>query len=34
VFLAPRWKWLGVLSLLAPRRADRMLAQRLGRAPK
>lgn len=34
VFLAPRWKWLGVLSLLAPRRADRMLAQRLGRAQK
>jgi NAD(P)-dependent dehydrogenase (short-subunit alcohol dehydrogenase family) len=31
VFLAPRWKWMGVLSLLAPRRADRLLERRLSR---
>jgi len=30
VFLRPLWRWLGVLSLVAPRRADRILASRLG----
>jgi NAD(P)-dependent dehydrogenase (short-subunit alcohol dehydrogenase family) len=30
VFLRPLWRWLGVLSLVAPRRADRLLAKRLG----
>jgi|SRR5688572_22856111 len=29
-FLAPKWRWLGALSVLAPRLADRALARRLG----
>jgi NAD(P)-dependent dehydrogenase (short-subunit alcohol dehydrogenase family) len=32
-FLSPRWRWLGVLSLLAPRWADRLLARRAGVRP-
>jgi NADP-dependent 3-hydroxy acid dehydrogenase YdfG len=28
-FLAPNWRWLGALSILAPRLADRLLARRL-----
>jgi NAD(P)-dependent dehydrogenase (short-subunit alcohol dehydrogenase family) len=30
VFLRPKWRWLAVLSLLAPQRADRMLLRRIG----
>jgi len=30
-FLAPNWRWIGALSVLAPRWADRLLTRRLGR---
>lgn len=29
LFLRPKWRWLGVLSLLAPRLADRIVARRI-----
>jgi NADP-dependent 3-hydroxy acid dehydrogenase YdfG len=32
-WLAARWRWLGVLTLVAPRLADRMLARRAGVRP-
>jgi len=32
VFLRPKWRLLALLSLLTPRRADRILARRLGEA--
>jgi NAD(P)-dependent dehydrogenase (short-subunit alcohol dehydrogenase family) len=32
-FLSARWRWLGVLSLLSPRWADRLLARRAGVPP-